>query len=133
MEEDDSEALRWFRLAADQGFAAAQHNLAVAHANGLGGVAQDPAEAVRWFRLAAQQGHAAAQGNLGIAYSNGLGVMRDAVEAVRWFRLAAERGYGAAEFALVDLEAIMTLEELEEAERRADEWREAHRLARSRR
>ena len=79
-------------------------------------------DAVDWFRLAADQGHAAAQGNLGVAYSNGLGVPRNPTEAVRWYRLASDRGYAAAEFALTELEAVMTPEELEEAERLAREW-----------
>lgn len=118
---DTGEALRWFGLAASQDYAAAQYNLGIAHANGLG-VVRDAAEAVQWFRLAAEQGHAAAQGNLGIAYSNGLGVGRDAVEAARWFRLAAERGYAPAGYNLTELEGIMTLEELAEAERLTREW-----------
>ena len=104
-------------------FARTQHNLGIAHANGLGGIPQSATDAVEWFRLAAEQGHAAAQGNLGVAYSNGLGISRDATEAVVWYRLAADRGYAAAEFALGELQSIMTAEELEEAERLANEWK----------
>ena len=56
--EDDAEAVRWYRLAAD--VADAQHNLGWMYANGEG-VAEDDAEAVRWYRLAADQGLADAQ------------------------------------------------------------------------
>jgi len=50
--------VRWYRLAADQGFAFAQVNLGFLYANGRG-VPQDDAEAARWFRQAAEKGHAA--------------------------------------------------------------------------
>ena len=58
--EDDAEAVRWYRLAAEQGHASAQFNLGLMYARGLG-VSEDDAEAVRWYRLAAEQGHASAQ------------------------------------------------------------------------
>ena len=57
MPQDDAEAVRWFRLAAEQGDATAQNNLGVRYGTGRG-VPQDDAEAVRWYRLAAEQGHA---------------------------------------------------------------------------
>ena len=85
--EDAAEAVRWYRLAAEQGDATAQFNLGVMYANG---------EAVRWYRLAAEQGYAAAQFNLGVMYANGEGVPEDDAEAVRWYRLAAEQGYATA-------------------------------------
>jgi TPR repeat protein len=62
---DEAEAVRLYRLAADQGYAAAQFNLGVCYRNGIG-VAKDEAEAVRLYRLAADQGDAAAQRNLGV-------------------------------------------------------------------
>ncbi len=36
MPEDAAEAVRWYRLAADQGYAAAQYNLGIMYASGLG-------------------------------------------------------------------------------------------------
>ena len=97
--EDDAEAVRWYRLAAEQGFAAAQYNLGWVYANG-DGVPEDDAEAVRWYRLAAEQGLAEAQYNLGLMYSNGEGVREDDAEAVRWLRLAAEQGDAIAQVSL---------------------------------
>ena len=75
--EDDAEAVRWYRLSAEQGNADAQYNLGFRYAIGLG-FPQDEAEAVRWFRLAAEQGNADAQNNLGV---NGH-VLKDEAEAV---------------------------------------------------
>ena len=55
----DAEAVRFWRLAAEQGHADAQFGLGVMFYNGRG-VAQDRAEAIRLYRLAAAQGHAGA-------------------------------------------------------------------------
>ena len=91
VEQDNAEAARWFRKAADRGLAAAQNNLGAMYDNGRG-VKRDDAEAVRWFRKAADQGLAAAQANLAIMYGNGRGVKRSDAEAVRWYRKAADQG-----------------------------------------
>ena len=96
---DDVEAVRWYRLGAEQGYAGAQFNLGVMYDRGKG-VPEDDVEAVRWYRLAAEQGDADAQSNLGVKYANGEGVPEDDVEAVRWYRLAAEQGYAGAQLYL---------------------------------
>ena len=70
--QDYAEAVKWYRLAADQGYASAQSNLGIMYDEGRG-VPQDYAEAVKWYRLAADQGDADAQINLGSMYANGQG------------------------------------------------------------
>ena len=55
MSQDEAEAARWYRLAAEQGTAIAQNNLGVMYANGLG-VPQDDVTAYMWFNLAAATG-----------------------------------------------------------------------------
>ena len=97
--QDHGEAMKWFRHAADSGFAPAQSSLGVGYAQGLG-VPQDYAEAVRWFRMAADQGDALGQFNLGRAYYKGHGVPQNFAEAAEWFRRAAVRGDTAARKAL---------------------------------
>ena len=52
---DDAEAVRWYRKAADAGYAPAMRNLGMAYLNGLG-VAKDGAEALGWYRKAAALG-----------------------------------------------------------------------------
>ena len=86
----DAEAVKWFRLAAEQGDAQAQNNLGFMYAEGQG-VPQDDAEAVKWYRLAAKQGDARAQFSLGVMYADGRGVPQDYVQAYMWFDLAAAR------------------------------------------
>ena len=91
VQQDDGEAVTWFRRAVEQGHAGGQSNLGFMYATGRG-VAQDDGEAVTWFRRAAEQGHARGQSNLGFMYSNGRGVAQDDGEAVTWYRRAAEQG-----------------------------------------
>ena len=93
---DYKEAVKWYRLAADQGYAASQFNLGVLYKDGKG-VPQDYAEAVKWYRLAADQGDAGAQNNLGVRYDKGVGVPQDYKEAAKWYRLAADQGYARAQ------------------------------------
>jgi len=97
---DHKEAVKWWRLAADQEHADAQFSLGVMYNNGGQGVPLDYKEAVKWFRLAADQGHADAQFSLGYAYLEGEGVPLDYKEAVKWFRLAADLGDAYAQFNL---------------------------------
>ena len=100
--ENDAEAVRWYRRAAEQGDLAqsgaqgaqrsAQFNLGVIYDQGGIGVVPDKAEAVKWYRLAASRGHAGAQHNLGAMYETGQGVAEDHVQAYAWFSVAAAAG-----------------------------------------
>ena len=123
--EDETEAVRWFRLAADQGHITAQLNLGARYAIGQG-VPEDDAESVRWLRLAADQGAADAQHSLGTRYERGLGVPQNIVASHMWFTLAAARSsdensdaYAKARDAVA---ARMTADQIAEAQRRAREW-----------
>jgi TPR repeat protein len=89
--QDYSEAIRWYRKAADQGYTKGEFNLGYVYARGYG-VSQDYAQAARWYRKAADQGDAYAQYNLGLLYSQGQGVPQDSGEADRWFQKAADQG-----------------------------------------
>ena len=93
---DYTSAVKWYRLAAEQGDAKAQNNLAAMFSLGRG-VAQDYVEAVKWYQRAAEQGDAAAQNNLGAMFEQGQGVPQNYEDAVKWYRLAAEQGHAAAQ------------------------------------
>ena len=86
---DYKEAMKWNLLAAGQGLAAAQVNIASMYYDGVG-VAQDYKEAAKWLRLAAEQGDADAQLNLGNLYVAGQGVERDLLRGFMWTQLATE-------------------------------------------
>ncbi|HEV2335930.1 MAG TPA: TIR domain-containing protein [Stellaceae bacterium] len=93
---DYTEAMRWFRKAADQGNVGAQSIIGLFYERGLG-VNQDYSQALSWYRKAADRGYADAQVNIGMLYERGLGVPEDAAEAMRWFRKAADQGYAMAQ------------------------------------
>ena len=98
---NSAEAVKWYTLAADRGFADAQNNLGVCYENG-NGVAKSYAEAVKWYKLAAEQGDSDAQVNLGLCYENGNGEKQSFEESVKWNQLAAEQGnaYGQGNLGL---------------------------------
>jgi TPR repeat protein len=87
---DYAQALKWSLLAAGQGVAAAQMNVASMYVDG-NGVAQDYREAAKWIRLAAVQGDAEAQLNLGSMYALGQGVEQDFLLGYMWTHLAIEQ------------------------------------------
>ena len=113
---DDAEAVKWYRLAAEQGQANAQYALGLSYGAGLGGVLEDHAEAVKWFRLAAEQGVASAQYTLGLSYAAGLGgVLEDSVLAHMWFNIAGANGNEAAREMRGRFERDMTRAEISRA------------------
>ena len=95
--QDDTEAVKWCRLAAEGGDAGAQIGLGVMHEQGKGGLKQDDVEAARWYALAAAQNHPVAQYNLGVLYEQGTGVAQDDTKAVELWTLAAEQGVTLAQ------------------------------------
>ncbi len=56
----DTDAVKWYQKAAEQGLAAAQYNLGLMYAEGKG-VAQSDTDAVKWYQKAAEQGYANAK------------------------------------------------------------------------
>ena len=123
--QNEVEAARWLRMAAEQGYALAQSNLGARYAIGKG-VTQDYAEAVKWLRLAADQGFADAQHLLGYMYASGEGLQESFVKAHMWFSLAAAQGHENAKQHREHAVGMMTDSQILDAERLAREWLEAH-------
>jgi uncharacterized protein len=97
--QDYTEAVKWYREAAEQNNADAQYSLGSFYGRGQG-VTQDYGEMVKWYHKAAEQGLAVAQSDLGCCYYEGQGVPKDEVEAVKWYRKAADQGYAEAQYYL---------------------------------
>ena len=118
-------AVKWFRLAADQGDAKALYNLGVAYYRGRG-VAADLEKTFDLHRFAAEQGYPAAQYSLGDLYSQGEGVPQDRAKAYQWFVLAAAQADGddAARYVKRRDEAaqVMPPEQIAEAENQIRTW-----------
>ena len=91
-------ALKWARLAADQGNAKAQYRMASILFLGSAGESRQP-EALQLFRKSAagleklaEEGDADARAKLGILCARGIGVEKDAERAAKLFTQAADAG-----------------------------------------
>ncbi len=99
VQQDLTEATKWYQRAADQGVSAAQNNLGLMYSQGRG-VPRDVAHAVQLWLAAAEDDHAIAQFNLGLAYFRGEGVAKNQSQATGWFRRAGELGLAPAQYAM---------------------------------
>ena len=97
---DMAESMRYLSRAAEGGHLEAQAILGLAHAQGLGGVAQDLALSKKWLRAAAKAGHAEATFNL-VAICQALPSCleaEDAEQALAWLRQAAAQNFAPAAY-----------------------------------
>jgi TPR repeat protein len=115
---DYVEAAKWFRAAAEQGFAIAQVDLAYLYYTGQG-VDRDYRKAAKWAGLAAEQGDATAQTDLGYLYEQGKGVPLDYVTAYMWYSLGEAGGNADSSRQLKSVSRLMPAKQLAEARARA--------------
>jgi S1-C subfamily serine protease len=120
--EDKGKAGYWFRRAADQGNAAAQHNLANSLYFGDGAEINYP-EAFKLYQRAAAQGYADSQYNLGVMYEKGQGVPKDLSKAYFWWLLASAHGVADAEKNKGRLERLLTAEQRAQGQAEASQWK----------
>jgi TPR repeat protein len=99
MTRDDTEALKWYFLAAGQSNSVAQAFVASAYFDGTFGATNIP-EAFKWARHAAEHGNPLAQFVLGSCYQKGGGVTQDFRKASEWFEKSAKLGLVEAQTAL---------------------------------
>ena len=90
-----SEAVRWYRAAAQLGNDPAMYNLAIKLEDGIG-VQENDVEAALWYRISAEHGYIDSQYNLGLMYFYGNGVPENHVRAYMWWSVAAAQGYERA-------------------------------------
>ena len=93
---DDREAFRWYKKAAEQGYAKAEHALSCYYYTGTV-VSKDQEESVKWEEKAANKGLPEAQWGLGVTYAIGAGVSIDPKKAKEWMiKAAANEAYYVA-------------------------------------
>ena len=90
--QNDEEAIKWFKKAAEAGNTNAMTELGYSYGMGMLGLDKNEEEATKWFRKAAEFGDAAAMNHLGDWYRNGWFKKQDDDEAFKWYRKAAETG-----------------------------------------
>lgn len=117
------QAVKWYKKAAEQGNASAQHSLGHMLKDGLG-VKKNYSLALKWYKLAAAQGDEVGMSSLGTMYKDALGVPQNYRLAYQWYSLAktaTEYEYSEAELAemLKWLEQKLTLNELVTAQNEA--------------
>ncbi len=88
VEEDHVQAIKWYRLAAEQGLVAAQMALASTYENGYH-VPQNYAAAAKWYQMAAERSNVDAQSKTALSFWTGRGVPKNLVRAHMWANLAA--------------------------------------------
>jgi TPR repeat protein len=124
IEQDFGKALKWFMESAKQGNADAENLLGQMY-EVAEGVPQDYRQAAKWYRAACEHRPdygGAGQGcnNLGLLHLEGKGFKRNSIEAYKYFRLAN------SEVNLETAKRRMTRGEIADAERRTEQWIEAH-------
>jgi hypothetical protein len=126
------EALKWCRKSAAKGNQDAQNELGRMYEDGEG-VQQSYILAARWYRKAAEHvpdlgGAGQGRNNLGMLYLEGRGVARDYVQAYMWFSLSLGKLSKCPPRAsnLSSTARQMTVAEIDEAERRIEEWKIRH-------
>lgn len=87
VQKDDTQAVVWFRKAAEQGLGEGQYHLGQMYMAGRG-VPQDDKEAAKYFLAAAEQWHNFAAINLSNLYGKGRGVIKDEIEAYVWCKIS---------------------------------------------
>ena len=85
---DDSQAVNWYRKAADGGNASGMGELGSMYQTGRG-VEQDGWQAMRWYRKAAEGGDTTAMRNLGELYERGPDIEIDYRQSLSWYTKAA--------------------------------------------
>ena len=128
--QDHGASILWFHLAAEQGEADAQFNLARIYDSRADGLYKkkraalaDDAEAFKWYRLSAEQGHTQAQVKLAQLYAKGrASVPHDPVQAYKWLSIAAARGDATAAKLRAENAARMTREQIAEGDSQAKAW-----------
>lgn len=91
VEQDEKEALSWFRKAAAQENGPAYNSLGNYYRMGTV-VTADVKQAFEWYQKGAQAKDAQAMLNLGNCYFYGMGVEKDEKTAVKWWKDAADAG-----------------------------------------
>jgi TPR repeat protein len=119
--EDYSQAVHWYRKAADQGNADAQYTLGNMYRNGQG-VPQNYSQAAVLYRKAGTQGHSDSLNNLGVGYEFGHFGVQNLVLAHIFYNLAAVNGDAKSKTNRDEISQKLTPIQLSEAQELASQW-----------
>lgn len=101
VKKNTKKAVKWYKKAADHGYAKAQYKLGVLYSSSSSSdIEQNWQTAAYWFKKASDQGYAKAQFQLGMCLAAGKGVTIDWHKAVELFAKAADQGLADAQYRL---------------------------------
>ncbi len=100
---DETVALSWFRLAAEQKDARALYWLGRFSELGLGGVPQDNLQALDFYKKSGEGGYPDGLAAVGRLYASGKGVTADGREAIRWLQRGVAAGSPMAYLGLANV------------------------------
>lgn len=109
------EAVILLTKAADQGNTVARTHLSWLVRDGVGSPS-DKSETLKYM-LGASIGNINAMRALGYMYQQGRGIPQDRVEAYRWLKAALDHGDDVSRAALTRLQAEMTMDQIQEAQK----------------
>ncbi len=101
---DRTQAIVWFKKAANQGHAKSQYTLGSRYFYGKFGVKKDYAKAIHWWEKASAQDSLNAKYNLGVLYLYADEKFADKDKAKKWLQLALDGGHANAKVELDKLE-----------------------------
>ena len=119
VEDNETEAFKYYTLAADSGNVMSMYRTGLCYYNGVG-VKQNYAEAYRWFNDAAGNENVASYYYLGKMLMYGEGCVPDAETGIQWLMKAAEHNSDKAQFELGN--AYLMGNGVEENDEIAMEW-----------
>lgn len=99
VEENNTEAYKYYGLGADRGYTAAKYRLGMCYKRGTG-TNKNMSEAYNWLLQAANEGNRSAKYEIGMMLLNGEGTSMNAEEGVNWLVKAAEEDHDDAQLAL---------------------------------
>jgi TPR repeat protein len=120
--QNNTEAVRWYRIAADKGNIKAQSLIGTAYHRGIG-FAVDDVQAIQWLNKAAEQMDPLAQFQLGEGFESGWAGQKDNAEAYKWYLLSASQGYTKAAKKVTSIENILNKIQRTDGQKRAFEFR----------
>ena len=107
--QDDREAMKWYRLAAEQRVASEKNKIYPL-------VKANFAQALKILKADAENGIADAQYYLGMMHADGLGAPYDPVLAHMWYNLSGLQGHKGAENQIKTIEKNMSPQQIEQAQ-----------------
>ncbi|RQO64514.1 hypothetical protein DBR43_32530 [Pedobacter sp. KBW06] len=99
IEVNNSEAFKYYEMAANNNYVVAMYHTGRCYLNGIG-VKENHEEAFRWFNEAAQSDNTSAQYYAGSLLLNGKGVTMNKEQGIEWLNKAAAEEHATAQFDL---------------------------------